>query len=243
MLDPPSGWEAIVQESAVSTSHLLRVRRGGDLIARVTLEQLREGVAAAVYKVGDEVLAREGGSWRELAVHLREAEAMPPNHAPPVTVTKHPANAAEGAVALYPPTLVGTLGLVFSPALGAFLARRNWEALGDPAAARRERLWFLTSLVCVTGVVGTTLLASAWLETAFHVGFLVVVVAWFLGHRRQIRHVRLARGPTHPARSARVPIILACIVTAAVFVVLTRAAFQRAERIVQDMGLEMPTPH
>jgi len=42
--------------------------------------------------------------------------------------------------------------LLFTPAFGAFLQMRNWEALGEPSKAVTSRIWVAVTLVVLVGL-------------------------------------------------------------------------------------------
>src|SRR6476619_2518005 len=84
---------------------------------------------------------------------------MTPNpYAPPKAEV---ADVVQGKVApaLWNANAAAAWSLLFSPAFGAFVHMKNWQALGDPGKAAAARMWGIWTLVAL-GVVS---LASALL--------------------------------------------------------------------------------
>lgn len=48
---------------------------------------------------------------------------------------------------LWNPNAAANWSLLFSPAFGAFLHMKNWQALGQPNKATSAKVWFVLSLV------------------------------------------------------------------------------------------------
>lgn len=63
---------------------------------------------------------------------------------------------AEGA--LWNPAAAACWSIVFTPAFGAYLVMRNWEALGQPRQAAMARKWFCFSL----GLLAVQVLSAAF---------------------------------------------------------------------------------
>jgi hypothetical protein len=57
-----------------------------------------------------------------------------------------PPAASRAERALWNPAAAACWSLVFTPAFGAYLHMRNWEALGETAQAARARRWWYASL-------------------------------------------------------------------------------------------------
>lgn len=70
------------------------------------------------------------------------------NYAPPRSAVEGPikGDGAANAPALWIPSTTANICLVFPIALGAWLQRQNWEALGRPAEARRAHFWMIADL-------------------------------------------------------------------------------------------------
>jgi hypothetical protein len=66
-------------------------------------------------------------------------------------------NAADPGPAIWNPVAAACWSLVFTPAFGAYLLMRNWEALGDARQVAMARTWFVFSL----GLLAVQLLSAA----------------------------------------------------------------------------------
>jgi hypothetical protein len=53
---------------------------------------------------------------------------------------------------IWNPNSAANWSLLFTPAFGAFLHMKNWEALGEPAKASSAKLWATTTLVVLVGI-------------------------------------------------------------------------------------------
>src|SRR3984957_21282364 len=68
---------------------------------------------------------------------------------------------AEAAPALWNPGAAASWSLLFSPAYGAFLHMKNWEALGEPDTAAAAKKWVVLTLIVLALLpVATVLLAN-----------------------------------------------------------------------------------
>jgi hypothetical protein len=65
--------------------------------------------------------------------------------------------AAPPAGAIWNPAAAACWSVVFTPAFGAYLLMRNWEALGEPGQAATARKWYVFSL----GLLVVQLLSAA----------------------------------------------------------------------------------
>jgi hypothetical protein len=62
---------------------------------------------------------------------------------------------------LWNPGAAANWSLLFSPAFGAFLHMKNWEALGEPAKAAAAKKWVVLTLIVLALLpVATVLLAN-----------------------------------------------------------------------------------
>lgn len=57
-----------------------------------------------------------------------------------------PPSSNDTACAIWNPSAAATWSLVFTPAFGAFIHMRNWQAVGQPQLAASARRWFYASL-------------------------------------------------------------------------------------------------
>ncbi|TFW30284.1 hypothetical protein [Massilia horti] len=140
------------------------------------------------------------------------AETMPP-----------PAAAGH---AIWNPAAAACWSIVFTPAFGAYLVMRNWQALGEDARARAARKGWLFSL----GLLSLELLSSAlnsrlnsesnfmpWIGVAW-------LLVWSLtAALPQARAVRARLGPDYPRRQWD-PVLFAAVIAGTGYVLL-RALF------------------
>lgn len=90
---------------------------------------------------------------------------------------------AASANALWNPTVAALWSIVFTPAFGAWLLMRNWEALGDARQALAARKWFVFSM----GLLAVRLLSSAinarvnGQSNLMHWGGWMFLLAWWIG--------------------------------------------------------------
>jgi hypothetical protein len=111
---------------------------------------------------------------------------------------------SDAASALWNPSAAACWSLVFTPAFGAFLLMRNWEALGDARQAAAARNWFVFGI----GLLAVRLLSAAvnnrlntesnvlsWLSWGF-------LLAWWLAQAApQARLVHRRLGIDYPRQS------------------------------------------
>jgi hypothetical protein len=90
------------------------------------------------------------------------------------------------ACALWNPSAAASWSLLFTPAFGAFIHMRNWQALGQPAQAASARKWFYASLALLMLQVCTRAL-NARLGTEpllLHPAGLLFLLVWYFGAAR-----------------------------------------------------------
>lgn len=126
--------------------------------------------------------------------------------------------AKEEAFALWNPTAAALWSLLLSPALGAWLLKRNWERLGHPDKARGAFGWFFFVIGLNLANLGM-ILAAPRFEWDFDglpawVGLAVFGVWCCLSAYPQIRYVDDHIGEAYPRRSWAAPILIAIMATA-----------------------------
>jgi hypothetical protein len=99
--------------------------------------------------------------------------------------------------AFWNPLAAAGWSIVFTPAFGAWIVLRNWEALGDAREVLAARRWFVISL----GLLGLRLLLSALSArlntepTLLHWTCLLFLLAWSFGAALpQARSLKLRYG-------------------------------------------------
>ena len=67
---------------------------------------------------------------------------------------------------LWNPNAAANWSLLFSPAFGAFLHMKNWQALGQPIKATSAKVWFVLILVVLGGLSCASVMVFTILEAA-----------------------------------------------------------------------------
>jgi hypothetical protein len=104
-------------------------------------------------------------------------------------------------MALWNPVVAAGWSVVFTPAFGAWLVMRNWEALGDRRQAELSRKWFVFSIGLLavrllSSAINTRLNSQSNLLLWFSWGYLVVW--WLAAAAPQARAVRARYGADFP---------------------------------------------
>jgi hypothetical protein len=122
--------------------------------------------------------------------------------------------------AIWNPAAAACWSIVFTPAFGAYLVMRNWEALGERARALRARKWYALSL----GLLAIQLLSGAIdarlnsESNLMHWVGLAYLLAWWLGAALpQALAVRQRLGPGYPRRAWDPALLAGVIVGTAYF--------------------------
>jgi hypothetical protein len=72
---------------------------------------------------------------------------MTPNRYAPPTADVADIGRGQTAPALWNPNAAASWSVLFSPAFGAFLHMKNWQALGEPAKASAAKIWAIATLL------------------------------------------------------------------------------------------------
>ena len=114
----------------------------------------------------------------------------------------------EPAPALWNPNAAANWSLLFTPAFGAWLHMRNWQALGDEAAAARSRIWLQASLgMLVLWLLAALLFAEQLPPALDRIAFFVLLISWYFGSARsQAGYVKRRFGDDYPRLSWGKPI-------------------------------------
>ena len=94
--------------------------------------------------------------------------------------------ADEFAGAIWNPAAAARWSLLFTPAFGAFIHMRNWQALDQPKRAASARRWFLASLVLLVVQIFTSAL-NARLGSEpllLHPAGLLFLAVWYVAAAR-----------------------------------------------------------
>lgn len=124
---------------------------------------------------------------------------------------------------LWNPNAAANWSLLFSPAFGAFLHMKNWQALGQPNKATSAKIWFVLSLVVLAGLTCASVIGPYSKQQAGSVrtvGFLVLL-AWYFGSARgQASYVKTRFGNTYPRRGWSKPLAVAVLALFALIVIV-----------------------
>jgi hypothetical protein len=130
--------------------------------------------------------------------------------------------------ALWNPNAAANWSLLFSPAFGALVQMKNWQALGEPAKAASSKLWGVISLVIILGlsVLPALLPASRGIEGASRIVGLILLITWYFSNgRAQANYVKERFGTSYPRRGWGKPLLIAFGVLIALFFTVFTIAF------------------
>jgi hypothetical protein len=131
---------------------------------------------------------------------------------------------------LWNPNAAANWSLIFSPAFGAFLHMKNWQALGDAQRARTNRNWVIAVLVLMFGslLLGLLLPESKAIDAGSRLLGLGMLVSWYVSSAKvQAKLVKERFGKDYPRRGWAVPILatIGCFVALVVVFALLYALF------------------
>jgi hypothetical protein len=119
---------------------------------------------------------------------------------------------AEAAPALWNPGAAASWSLLFSPAFGAFLHMKNWEALGEPDKAAGAKKWAVIYIVTIVGlsVVGAFLPYNAAIPGLLRLCGFVLLLSWyFVSGKPQLDFVKSRYGKQYPGKGWGQPLLIA----------------------------------
>ncbi|MCG2584282.1 hypothetical protein [Massilia sp. TS11] len=96
-------------------------------------------------------------------------------------------------IRLWNPNAAACWSLFLTPAFGAYLHMRNWEAMNDPKAAMLARRWFQASLavLAMNLLLGMVFEESRAIDAFLRLFGLAYLLTWYFSHGRvQVRHVQ-----------------------------------------------------
>jgi hypothetical protein len=138
--------------------------------------------------------------------------------------------------AIWNPNSAANWSLLFSPAFGAYLHMKNWEALDEPAKASVAKVWVFVTLLVFAGIP----VAAAFLPNPRSLdgvsrtaGFVLLLSWYFSSGRSQAEYIKSRYGKDYPRRNWGKPLLLACLALVGfiVFIVivgLVASALKRA---------------
>jgi hypothetical protein len=115
---------------------------------------------------------------------------------------------------LWNPGAAANWNLLFSPAFGAFLQMKNWEALGEPGKAAAAKKWVVLTLIVLALLpVATVLLAnSKSMGVIPRLTGIVLLFGWYFSNGRgQMAYVNSKFGKLYPRRGWGKPILIAVL--------------------------------
>jgi hypothetical protein len=125
---------------------------------------------------------------------------------------------------LWNPNAAANWSLLFSPAFGAFLHMKNWQALGQPNKATSAKVWFVLSLVVLGGLSCASVMVpnSNQLAGSVRVVGILLLLSWYFGSARsQAAYVKTHFGNTYPRRGWFKALAVAVLALFALIVVAT----------------------
>jgi hypothetical protein len=120
--------------------------------------------------------------------------------------------------AIWNPNSAANWSLLFSPAFGAFLHMKNWEALGEPAKASAAKIWVWVTLLVLAGIIlaASFLPNPSSLNGMSRAAGLVLLLSWyFASGRGQAQYVKSRYGKDYPRRSWGKPLLIGCLAAVA----------------------------
>jgi hypothetical protein len=118
------------------------------------------------------------------------------------------------APALWNPNAAASWSLLFSPAFGAFLHMKNWQALGEPAKAAAAKTWVVVTLSVLVGfsVLSAFLPNSKTIDGLSRIIALVLLLSWYYASgRSQVAFVKARFGKRYPRRGWLKPLLFALL--------------------------------
>lgn len=125
---------------------------------------------------------------------------------------------------LWNPNAAANWSLLFSPAFGAYLHMKNWQALGQANKATSAKVWFVLSVVVLGGLSCASEMVpySKQLAGSVRVVGFLLLLSWYFGSARgQAAYVKTHFGNTYPRRGWFKALAVAVLALFAFIVVVT----------------------
>jgi hypothetical protein len=116
------------------------------------------------------------------------------------------------APALWNPGAAASWSVLLSPAFGAFLHMKNWEALGEPDKAAAAKRWAVIYIVTIVGltVVSAFLPYNRAIPGILRLSALGLLLGWyFASGKPQMNFVKSRYGKEYPRKKWGQPILIA----------------------------------
>jgi hypothetical protein len=129
----------------------------------------------------------------------------------------------EVAPALWNPGAAASWSLLFSPAFGAFLHMKNWQALGEPDKAAASKKWAVIYLVIIVGlsVVAAFLPSNKVIPGVVRLCGFVLLLSWyFVSGKPQLEFVKSRYGRQYQQEDGPQPLLIAVGVMIGVILVV-----------------------
>jgi hypothetical protein len=118
---------------------------------------------------------------------------------------------------LWNPGAAANWSVLFSPAFGAFLHMKNWQALGEPGKAAAAKKWtVLTLIVLAAGPVASTVLpGNKSVDPILRLLTFALLIGWYFSSgRSQMKYVKSRFGKLYPRRGWGKPLLIAVLALA-----------------------------
>jgi uncharacterized membrane protein YfcA len=117
---------------------------------------------------------------------------------------------------------------LFSPAFGALVHMKNWQALGEPEKAAASKKWAVIYIVTIVGlsVAGAFLPSNKTMPALVRLCGFVLLLSWyFASGKPQLEFVKSRYGKQYPRKGWAQPLLIAVgVLIGAVIVVGVLAA-------------------
>lgn len=156
------------------------------------------------------------------ALGTKEESTLNSNPYAPPEAAVSDINQLNPAPELWNPNAAANWSLLFSPAFGAFLHMKNWQALGETQRAQLNRNWAIASVLIIfgAGFLSALLPESKALDSSTRLIGFALLVAWYMTSAKvQAKFVKDRFGSAYPRRGWGLPILAAIGCFAAVVVV------------------------
>ena len=142
-------------------------------------------------------------------------------YAPPKAALEGVAMATEPAPALWNPNAAASWCLLFTPIFGAWLHKKNWEALGKPEQARSGRNWLIAGVVVFIATLVIALVMPRGTGGVSRLVSFAFLIAWYYAAAKpQVAYIKGRFGDSYPRKGWLVPIASAVGVIVAFTVVM-----------------------
>ncbi|MES2208106.1 MAG: hypothetical protein V4525_15085 [Pseudomonadota bacterium] len=136
--------------------------------------------------------------------------------------------AAKDAPPLWNPSAAASWSLFFSPAFGAYLHMKNWQALGNAEKASNSKLWLYVyaAFILLMALNAIWSVSSQTFDGISRIAGFALLISWYYtSGNAQITYVKKEFGNTYPRKSWVVPILVGLGAWIAMIVVIGAIAF------------------